>query len=61
MNKAIKIGIDKGTLLVWILNSCCFDHDDMIWDNMIWDSSKGSCFGEHEKEEDEIGIFFFGK
>jgi hypothetical protein len=33
----------------------------MIWDNMIWDSSKGSCFGEHEKEEDEIGIFFFGK
>jgi hypothetical protein len=21
-----------GTLLVWILNSCCFDHGDVTWD-----------------------------
>jgi hypothetical protein len=35
MNKAVKIGTDQGTLLVWILNSCCFDED------VTWDSSKG--------------------
>jgi hypothetical protein len=31
MNKVIKIRIDQGTLLVLIFNSCCFDHDDVIW------------------------------
>jgi hypothetical protein len=36
MNKAVRIGTNQGTLLVWILNSCCFDYDDVIWD-----SSKG--------------------
>jgi hypothetical protein len=41
MNKAVKIGIDQGTLLVWILNFCCLDHDDMTWD-----SSKGESFGK---------------
>ncbi len=41
MNKAVRIGIDQGTLLVWILNSCCFDHDDVILD-----SSKGESSGK---------------
>jgi hypothetical protein len=41
MNKAVRIGIDQGTLLVWILNFCCFDHDDVTWD-----SSKGESDGE---------------
>jgi hypothetical protein len=31
MNKAIRIGIGQGTLLVLIFNSCCFDHDDVTW------------------------------
>jgi hypothetical protein len=44
MNKVVRIGIDKGTLLVWILNSCCFDHDDMTWD-----SSKGENSWEHKE------------
>jgi hypothetical protein len=29
----IWIGANHGTLLVWILNSCCFwNHDDVIWE-----------------------------
>jgi hypothetical protein len=45
MNKVVRIRIDQGTLLVWILNSCCLDHDDVTWD-----SSKGESFGEQKKE-----------
>jgi hypothetical protein len=30
-----------GTLLVWILNSCCFDHGDVTWD-----CSKGMSSGK---------------
>jgi hypothetical protein len=41
MNKATKRGIDQGTLLVWILNFCCFDHDDVTCN-----SSKGESFGK---------------
>jgi hypothetical protein len=33
MNKVVRIGTYKGTLLVWILNSCCFDHDDVFCDS----------------------------
>jgi hypothetical protein len=29
MNKVIRIGTNQRTLLVWILNSCCLDHDDV--------------------------------
>ncbi len=53
MNKALKIGINQGTLLVWILNSCCLDHDDVTWD-----SSKRESFEEQEeKGEDETREF----
>ncbi len=53
-NKAIMIKINQGTFLVWILNSCCLDHDDVTWD-----SSKGESYGEQEGKtnEDEIGEF----
>jgi hypothetical protein len=44
MNKAVKIGINHETLLVWILNSCYLYHDDVTWDN-----SKGESFGEQER------------
>jgi hypothetical protein len=44
-NEVVRIGTDKGTLLVWILNSCCFDHDGVTWDN-----SKGESFGEQERK-----------
>jgi hypothetical protein len=54
MNKAIRIGINHGTLLVCILNFCCLDHDDVTWD-----SSKGESYGEQEgkREEHEIREF----
>jgi hypothetical protein len=45
MNKAVMIGSDQGTLLVWILSSCCFDHDDVIWDR--W---KGESSGEQRRK-----------
>jgi hypothetical protein len=48
MNKAVRIVIDQGTLLVYILNFCCLDHDVMTWD-----SSKGESFGEQEREREE--------
>ncbi len=41
MNKVDRIGINQGTLLVWILNSYCFDHGDVTWD-----CSKGESFGK---------------
>ncbi len=41
MNKVVRIGTNQGILLVWILNSCCFDHDDVIWD-----MSRGESFGK---------------
>jgi hypothetical protein len=31
MNKVVRIRTHKGILLVWILNSYCFDHDDVTW------------------------------
>ncbi len=34
-------GLIKGTLLVWILNSWCFDHGDVTWDYL-----KGGSFGK---------------
>jgi hypothetical protein len=40
MNKVVRIGIDHGTLLVWILNSCCLNHDDVTWDSSKNESSK---------------------
>jgi hypothetical protein len=46
MNKVIRIGTDQGTLLVWILNFFCFDHDDVTWD-----SSKGESYREQKKEK----------
>jgi hypothetical protein len=45
MIKTIRIGTRQGNLLVWILSSCCLDHDDVTWD-----SSKGESFGEQGKE-----------
>jgi hypothetical protein len=33
MNKAVRIGIDQGSLLVWISNSCCLNHNDVTWDS----------------------------
>jgi hypothetical protein len=45
MNKAIRIGINQRTFLVWILNSWCLDHDDVTWDN-----SKGESSGEQGRE-----------
>ncbi len=47
MNKAIQT--NKGTLLAWILNFCCLDHDDVTWD-----SSKGESYGEQEEREEKM-------
>jgi hypothetical protein len=41
LNKTIWIGTNKGTLLVWILNSYCFDHDDVTWNSSKGESSEG--------------------
>jgi hypothetical protein len=41
MNKAVRIGTNQRTLLVWILNSWCLDHDDVTWDNSKGESSGG--------------------
>ncbi len=46
MNKAIRIRIDKGTLLIWILIYCCLDHDDMTWDS----SKKKKLWKANERE-----------
>jgi hypothetical protein len=46
MNKAIRIGIDQGPLLVWILNSCCLDHD--MW---LWIVKKGIVLGNKKENE----------
>ncbi len=53
MNKALKIGINQGTLLVWILNSCCLDHDDATGDS----SKRESFEKQEEKGEDETREF----
>jgi hypothetical protein len=45
MNKAVRIRTNQGPLLVWILNSCCLDHDDVTWDG-----SKGESYVEQEGE-----------
>jgi len=46
MNKVVRIGTNQGTLLVWILNSCCLDHDDVTHD-----SSKGESYWKQGREE----------
>ncbi len=51
MNKAVRIRIDQGTLLIWILNSCCFDHDDVIWNSSKGESSRKQ--GEKMRHEVE--------
>jgi hypothetical protein len=51
MNKVVRIRTDKGILLVWILNSYCFDHDDVIWD-----SSKSESFERQGKEKMRHGV-----
>ncbi len=43
MSEAVKIKTDQGTLLIWILNFCCLDHDDVTWD-----SSKRESFGKQK-------------
>ncbi len=45
MNKGVRIVTNQVTLLVLILSSCCFDHDDVIWD-----SSKGESFSKQEEK-----------
>jgi hypothetical protein len=50
MNKVIRIGTNKGTLLIWILNYCCLDHNDVTWDG-----SKGESYREQGGKEDETG------
>jgi hypothetical protein len=45
MNKAIKIGTNQGTLLIWILNSC-LDHNDVTWD-----VQKGESSGEQKEDK----------
>ncbi len=45
MNKAVRIGTNQGTFLVWILDYCCLDHDDVTWDG-----SKGESFREQGGE-----------
>jgi len=54
MNKVVRIKIDQGALLIWILKSYCLDHDDVIQY-----SSKGESFGKQKKrkEKDEMGKF----
>ncbi len=46
MNKVVRIGTNQGTLLVWILDFCCLDHDDVYWDD-----SKGESSGKQEERE----------
>jgi len=46
MNKVVRRWTDQGTLLVWILNSCCLNHDDVTWDSLKGESSR-----RREKEE----------
>jgi len=48
-NKVIKIRTNQGTLLVWILNSCCLNHDDVTWD-----SSKRESFGKQKEKEEKM-------
>jgi hypothetical protein len=40
MNKVIGIRTNQGTLLIWILNSSYFDHDDVVWDGSKGESSR---------------------
>ncbi len=54
MNKVVKIRTNKGTLLVWILNFCCLDHDDVTWDSSKGESSKEQ---EGKRGEDETWSF----
>jgi hypothetical protein len=44
MNRVVRLGINQGTLLIWILNSCCLDHADVTWD-----SSKGETYRKQKK------------
>ncbi len=55
MNKAIKIGTNQGTLLDWILNFFCLDHDDVTWDSL----KKGRVLENkiEQKGEDETWSF----
>jgi hypothetical protein len=54
MNKAFRIGTNKGTLLIWILNFCGLDHDDVIWD-----SSKGGEFWRTKTERERWDMRVF--
>jgi hypothetical protein len=49
MNKVVRIRIDQGTLLVWILNSYCLGHD-----GVTWYSSKGESSGEQRGGEKKM-------
>jgi hypothetical protein len=53
MNKVIKVKIDQGTLLVWILDSYCLDDDDVTWDG-----SEGERSRKKWKEEKMKELFF---
>jgi hypothetical protein len=45
MKKVVRIRTNQRILLVWILNFCCLDHDDVTWDG-----SKGDNFGKQGGE-----------
>jgi hypothetical protein len=54
MTKVVRIGINQGTLLVWILNSCCLDHNDVTWDGYKEGNSR-----EQEERKMKQGVGFF--
>jgi hypothetical protein len=56
MNKAIMIKIDQGTLLVWILNSYCLDHDDVTWYSSKGESSRKQSRGGKNMKWRSFGI-----